>query len=215
MFREPGRRYVGPVILSIDGKNYRDDSVCECGHWASSHRGLGNANTCEGFRCGCYTFRPLTGPSADARSPRCPVCNVAVTGKMVFLDEQDTMLTTTWLHEGQEGKTSHTASMPIPTIVGHMPVCSPGDCGCGLGNNWRPGDPVPEGAGVVLSEPKIRLGSSVSTKKYAPKLDPIDRPKEPPKPRFPTVNEHARYMAETRAERNKPQRAPREDEEIV
>jgi hypothetical protein len=131
----------------------------------------------------------------------------------VSLDEGLTMLTTTWLHEGQDGKTSHGSSMPIPTIVGHGPICSPGDCNCGLGVNWAQGDMVPEGAGVVLSEPKIRQGSSVSTKRYTPKMDPIDR--EPPKKTFPTVNEHARYMAETRAERNKRQRAPREDEEIV
>lgn len=201
---------VGPVLVEIDGKKYRSfDTVCECGHWASTHRGVANENTCEGFRCGCYTFRPLKGPTDEARSPRCAVCNVAITAKIAVLDERGTMLTTTWVHEGQEGRTNHTSSMPLPVSVGHGEWCSPGDCRCGLGVNWQPGDVVPEGAGRVMSEPKIRRpGMRISTP------NPVPKP-EPKKPKFPTVDEYEFELAQIRAERNKPQRAPREDEGFV
>jgi hypothetical protein len=135
----------------MNGLNYRNDSVCVCGHWGSTHRDSG---TCEGFRCGCYTFRKVTTTTADPRLPRCPVCNVATTGKTVSVNAVGTIITTTWLHESPEITTKHTAETPI-IRVGHGEDCSPGDCECGLGNNWSQGDRVPDGAGRVMNTPTI------------------------------------------------------------
>lgn len=208
----------GPVVVSINGLEFRDDSVCVCGHWASAHRDRGTTK-CEGFRCGCYTFRQLTEGASNSMSPRCPVCNAPVTGKVIRLDESRTSITTWWLHASAQATTKHSATTPIPVVVAHMPYCSPGDCGCGLGDWWKPGDPVKEGAGVVMKVPVIAGADNLPTALQAEPPDaPIirvideDEPivKQSKKPFNPIkVNEYEVELAQIRAERNKRQRAPR------
>ena len=64
------------------GLTIRDEDACVCGHWTSAHRN-GGKSTCEGFRCGCYTFRKVENPDNSTRGPRCQVCDKPVTSRRV------------------------------------------------------------------------------------------------------------------------------------
>jgi len=74
-------------------------NVCLCGHWSASHRGGGKA-TCEGMRCGCYTFRQLTTENCGVgvNLPKCPKCGSVLTGRTVTLGARGMTLIVEWKH---------------------------------------------------------------------------------------------------------------------
>jgi hypothetical protein len=94
--RRPDQISVGP------GLNQQDDDVCSCGHWAGQHRN-GGKNTCEGFRCGCYTFQQVKSPDDSTQGPRCQVCKKPVLGKRVTRKaDRANAFEVMWIHADRE-----------------------------------------------------------------------------------------------------------------
>ena len=92
---------------ALDGVKRVSGGVCVCGHWDAVHR-KGGTRTCEGMRCGCYTFRQLTAGNCGVgtKTPKCPKCGAVVVGQEVSKSPRGMELIIEWKHlKGDSCKT--------------------------------------------------------------------------------------------------------------
>ena len=188
-----------------------DEDLCECGHMTNMHRNNGVA-VCETVGCGCYTFRQTLVPVAKA--PLCAVCDRQIIATRVIL--VDGRFKVQRWHDTETN--CETVGIAVKT---YEPVYDPDDKAWVESSGERPTTvPIPKcpACGEIFTGKRVNPGRNNSViyfhsderGNYTCQVDELYGRIIKQTERRPALNDWAFEVEKARADRNKPQRAPRE-----